>query len=232
MSSTNKTTNYELSQFVGSDKPAWLSDYNTDMGKIDTGIHNAATTATAADGKADAANTAIGSLASLTTDEKTSLVGAINEVDSHADAAQVSANSAYLTASGAATDATKALGILNFDVGTSLTFTGGFAPSSNSLKIYKNSDGSLAKISGHMEFNAPQAGSFTVSTADTGLRPAAQIVLTDVGFIQEADTGYMRVTDVTVNTDGTLTIGLYGKSSGALTEYISMPCILQIKTIA
>ena len=54
MSSTNKTTNYELSQFVGSDKPAWLQDYNADMSKIDTGIHNAATTATGADGKADA----------------------------------------------------------------------------------------------------------------------------------------------------------------------------------
>ena len=35
MSSTNKTTNYDLSQFVGSDKPAWLSDYNQDMSKID-----------------------------------------------------------------------------------------------------------------------------------------------------------------------------------------------------
>ena len=35
MSSTNKTTNYELSQFLGTDKPAWLSDYNTDMSKID-----------------------------------------------------------------------------------------------------------------------------------------------------------------------------------------------------
>lgn len=41
MASTNKTTNYELSQFVGSDIPAWLSDYNGDMSKIDTGIHAA-----------------------------------------------------------------------------------------------------------------------------------------------------------------------------------------------
>ena len=34
MSSTNKTPNYQLSQFVGSDKPAWLADYNQDMSKI------------------------------------------------------------------------------------------------------------------------------------------------------------------------------------------------------
>ena len=36
MGSTNKTSNYELSQFLGSDKPAWLLDYNGDMLKIDT----------------------------------------------------------------------------------------------------------------------------------------------------------------------------------------------------
>ncbi len=35
MTATNKTTNYELSQFVGSDRPAWLGDYNSDMLKID-----------------------------------------------------------------------------------------------------------------------------------------------------------------------------------------------------
>lgn len=35
MGSTNKTTNYGLSQFIASDKPAWLVDYNGDMEKID-----------------------------------------------------------------------------------------------------------------------------------------------------------------------------------------------------
>lgn len=35
MTSTNKTANYELSQFVGTDHPTWLGDYNSDMAKID-----------------------------------------------------------------------------------------------------------------------------------------------------------------------------------------------------
>lgn len=35
MSATKKTTNYQLSQFVGSDRPTWLGDYNGDMSKID-----------------------------------------------------------------------------------------------------------------------------------------------------------------------------------------------------
>lgn len=38
MASTNKTPNIQLSQFLGTDKPAWLSDYNSDMLKIDTAV--------------------------------------------------------------------------------------------------------------------------------------------------------------------------------------------------
>lgn len=38
MASTNQTTNYSLSQFIGTDKPAWLGDYNQDMSKIDTAM--------------------------------------------------------------------------------------------------------------------------------------------------------------------------------------------------
>lgn len=35
MTATNHTTNYNLSQFAGTDRPTWLGDYNGDMGKID-----------------------------------------------------------------------------------------------------------------------------------------------------------------------------------------------------
>ena len=95
MASTNKTTHYELSQYVGTDKPTYLTDYNGDMLAIDTGIYNAQTKADSAfanagiaDGKAgDAqttantaltnagtANTNIGTMANLETTEKSSLV--------------------------------------------------------------------------------------------------------------------------------------------------------------
>ena len=112
-SSTNKTTHYELSQFVGSDKPSWLNDINSDMTKIDTAINTAKTTAdgaataagnaqtaaenaqgtantavtnaATADGKAETAQTRIGVLANLTTTAKTDLVDAINEVDANCD---------------------------------------------------------------------------------------------------------------------------------------------------
>lgn len=35
MAATNHTENYNLSQFVGTDHPTWLGDYNSDMAKID-----------------------------------------------------------------------------------------------------------------------------------------------------------------------------------------------------
>lgn len=35
MTAANHTENYNLSQFVGTDRPTWLVDYNGDMAKID-----------------------------------------------------------------------------------------------------------------------------------------------------------------------------------------------------
>ena len=58
MSSTNKTSHYELSQFIGTDKPAWLTDYNGDMLKIDTGLAAAAAEASGAQGTATSAASA------------------------------------------------------------------------------------------------------------------------------------------------------------------------------
>lgn len=61
MSSTNKTVTIELSQYVGTDKPTYLTDYNGDMLKIDQAIaddrDSIATAQNTADGaveKADA----------------------------------------------------------------------------------------------------------------------------------------------------------------------------------
>ena len=72
---TNSTTNYELPQFIGTDKPQWLTDINQAFLAIDTAVYNASSSATLA-------NTSIGDLSDLTTTAKTNLVSAVNEVDS------------------------------------------------------------------------------------------------------------------------------------------------------
>jgi hypothetical protein len=53
MAHTNQTPNYGLSEFIGSDKPAWLIDYNGDMEKIDLGLKAAKDVADAAKDEAD-----------------------------------------------------------------------------------------------------------------------------------------------------------------------------------
>ena len=67
MGHTNSTTNYNLPQFVTTDKPAWLTDINGAFSAIDSGIHTAQTDATTAKNTADSAQsdaTAAGTAAS------------------------------------------------------------------------------------------------------------------------------------------------------------------------
>nr|DAG50377.1 MAG TPA: hypothetical protein [Caudoviricetes sp.] len=57
MSSTNKTPNYNLSRYIGTDKPTYLGDYNGDMLKIDTQLKanaDSASNAASAAGSAQA----------------------------------------------------------------------------------------------------------------------------------------------------------------------------------
>ena len=82
MASTGKTTNYELSQFIGTDKPSWLGDYNGDMLKIDTALGSINATATTAQ-------------------------SGVASAQSAASAAQQTANSAQQTATANAQDITE-----------------------------------------------------------------------------------------------------------------------------
>jgi len=94
MSSTNKTTYYELSQYVGTDIINPLTDFNGDNEKIDTALHNIAEAAgtsaaditalagrvTTEEGKVSALETQNGSDVLVTTAQ--TLSGAINELKS------------------------------------------------------------------------------------------------------------------------------------------------------
>lgn len=71
MSSTNKTVTIELSQYIGTDKPTYLTDYNGDMLKIDNAI------AADRDDIATAQNTADN--ASSKADTNTQSINTLNE---------------------------------------------------------------------------------------------------------------------------------------------------------
>lgn len=115
MSTTNKTTYYELSQYIGTDKPTYLGDYNSDMSKIDAGIHGADDKATTASQNAGSAIARVGVVEktvetqtqSITTLQTTvsglqesvkNAQSTASEASTKAYSAQQTANSASLTA--------------------------------------------------------------------------------------------------------------------------------------
>lgn len=73
MSSTNKTTHYDLSQYVGTDKPTYLSDYNSDMAKIDAALYQANTNASSAESNASTALTQAGQALSKANTNETNI---------------------------------------------------------------------------------------------------------------------------------------------------------------
>lgn len=111
MASTNKTSHYELSQFLADDKPGWLTDVNSDMLKIDTGIFEAKTSADGASSSATTALDTAQAAQAAATDAKTSAESAsTNAAQAKADAATAltTATNAQTTANTANTNATTA----------------------------------------------------------------------------------------------------------------------------
>ena len=113
MASTNKTTTLNLSQFVGTDKPDWLTDYNEDMEKIDTW-------ATTADSDINAAN-------NNATGAKTT-----------AEAASQAANAATTSAAQANTAVQNLLASLNWIRGTISNPTANIFQSANFICEYQS----------------------------------------------------------------------------------------------
>ena len=242
MSSTNKTSHYNLSQYSASDKPTYLVDYNTDMSNIDTGIYNA-------QNKADTNGTSIGTLSSLTTTEKTNLVGAINEVDGDlgtlsttvgnhttaiADNTSDIGNLTNLTT----TDKTNLVGAVNevnynvsnfnltsFETITSYTLYNGSdavisGTVSGDIQVAKNSDGSLAKIYGTIDVS-PISNARKVSF-QTSLRPSTDITINGhILGLELYRTSAANPWNVNQINYASMTIKTDGKVEVAFTYYIT-----------
>lgn len=211
MASTNKTANYDLSQFTGTDKPAWLTDYNQDMNKIDTGIKTAQDTGTSANGKAEANATNIGELNTLTTGNKTSLVNSINEVNDNAGSG-ISLGNQALNKANANEQAIENLNseINKFNLTTFRTpnvVGSGFDVASNEIKSATNADGSVGKLYGAI-YGTVTSTSSNITISDTGFRPAQDITVDGVCFRQNTSQNnfVLNILAITIKTDGTVTL--------------------------
>lgn len=105
MAHTNSTPNYGLPQWIGTDKPTFLGDFNTAFSDIDTQMKANADAAASA---TSTANTAASAASTASTNATTALNTA-NSAASEAASATSAAASATATANSAATDAATAL---------------------------------------------------------------------------------------------------------------------------
>ena len=95
--STNKTANYELPQFVGTDKPTWLGDFNEAMSDIDAGMHENATAIASMESDVATATQA----ASQASQDVTTLTGTVNTLSGRVTNVETTANNAQSTANSA-----------------------------------------------------------------------------------------------------------------------------------
>lgn len=215
--STNKTANYDLSQYVGSDKPTYLGDYNSDMNKIDTQMKANSTAISEVGTKSDLAKTT-------------------------ADTALQNAESAQTTADEANTTATSALqkavtneaninkfNFTNFkNYATSeLTISQGSINDTN-LAIATNSDGSIAKIYGQITANFSQNNGLTKITLQSSLRPKENIYIGGLGMLAYFSNTLENVYSqgLTIKTDGTIEIDFNVLSNTTTLRFMFTPAIL------
>lgn len=245
MSSTNKTTHYELSQYIGSDKPTYLVDYNTDMYNIDAGIYSAKS-------EADTNSTSIGTLSNLTTESKSDLVSAINEVDNNTNvnASNIATNTGNITtntnniatntasigtlANLETTSKTSCVSAINeivekFNLNTINTYsssnvsiTGGTI-SSGSISIAKNSDSSICKIYGKFRISKT-AQTVKITIPNAGFNVSEDITISPVGC--EGGITSDNLTYITIKTNGDVVLTTYGASSGTNITAFFFPVLI------
>ena len=189
MASTNKTTNYDLSQYIGSDKPTYLSDYNSDMYKIDAQMKvNADNVATAISSASTATSTAnsANSTAQSALSTAQSASSTASQASTTAGNAQSTANSALATATSAQTTANTAeANVEKFNLTTFTPINKSDTTSSNVVSDYvvrnmyvaTNDEGSIFKLYGEVFaelINYNQEGTISFST---NIRPTTNLTI-------------------------------------------------------
>jgi hypothetical protein len=220
MSHSNSTPNFNLPQFVGTDKPAWLTDINSAFLAIDTAVKNVSDAASTANGNATTANTNIGTLNDLTTTTKTNVVSAVNEVNSGIGTAQNTANQAYTAGTNALTKVTALEQALNLNTFNACTLNKSSGITSidtgSNLTCATNSDKSLFKIYGRLNIAIPSnTANQSVTVTNTGLGSIDEAYTINCGALVYQSDGGMTMRDIIVNTDGSITIPVSTSGSGA-----------------
>ena len=208
MSHTNSTTNYSLPQFVGTDKPAWLTDVNGAFSAIDTQMKSNADAATTAGSDATAANTAIGTIANLNTTDKTSLVNAVNEVNTNLSTVSGVASGASTTATQAKNTADDLVATFTLsNTGTATVTTNNGSINYQRMYYASNAAGSVGKIYGEVGVT-PTTNTTTTLRFTTPFRPTEALTIGGNSIVQAGSNKEIYYIQYNIATNGEVTITL------------------------
>lgn len=238
MASTNKTPNFDLSQYIGSDKPTYLGDYNSDMSKIDTAMatnktnsENAVTVATGANETASNAQT-IATQAQTTAQQANTLA---QTAKSAADTAQASANQANQ-------------GLTNFNltqhstINTGNVISGGGSLSTSTTNLYldTNANKTIGKFYGAFNINNITSNNVQVKFSNQPIYIEETFTIACVGLcyslingnptsyaIKPVNATFTKNTSVPNNTDITLSMTPDNSTTGSGNglRIILFPCL-------
>jgi hypothetical protein len=153
MSSTNTTPNYGLPQFVNTDVPSWLGDFNSAMSKIDTQMKSNDTKATGASTNAENANSSA-----------TQALETANQANTTANGANTSATNALSAANNANENANTAKQNAATALQTANTASGN---ASSALSMAQNANTNATKaLNGLDKFNLKNSMLFNSSTGN------------------------------------------------------------------
>lgn len=243
--STNKTANYELPQFVGTDKPTWLGDFNNAMASIDAGMAENKSDIESMDSRVSSAE----STASTASQNVATLTGRVNTLQTNVESTTTTANNAQSTATSALNTANSAQSTANtadskanevetnlnsFEREFNLTTTKTYSSSSSdvsviggniysgSVTIATNSTGSIFKLYGNLNIRCT-ANPYKITLNNTGISTDASYNINCVGF---ADTGSLQTVNVEVN-NNQIVISTYiqSTSSSTVRTMILFPCV-------
>lgn len=212
MASTNKTPNYDLSQYVGTDKPTYLGDYNSDMSKIDTAMKANDTKATTASSVAQTANDTAGTALDKATTANQNATNALNK--GVQNEAQLQALQNYLNFTN----------IKKYDR-TNIQIQGGTLNASSYLYVATNNTGSYAKIFGELSLEGnSNSVVVTITLPNSDLRPTTTRDIKNHGIVRRKLSGSVseevRMFNTIINPTGEIIMNFTaGIGSSNVTAY-------------
>lgn len=214
MGATNRTQNYNLPQFVGSDKPTWLGDFNGAMSSIDTQMK---------------ANNDLGTTANTTA----------NTALENAAAAQSTGSQAQETANNAEQIGTQSLqkslnneaklnSMFNFTDIINVTLNDltldGVVVNAIPLTIAKNTDESLFKIYGAIAIGSfTKTGNVSITINNVFNNVPSSYNIDSAGLVLWSNGDNRRI-KITLNTNGSITLNISISNTTGCTGYM-FPCL-------